>query len=341
MKKMIKWLLILWVSLMFLMAYEPLPLAQVSKPDQIALSDTMFYVLEGTSIHMYTLKDFQYLGKFGKEGEGPREIKKNPFGGPILMVPHQGKIFITSMAKLSIFSAKGEYLTEYKVDMNDSFYPFRDEYICMSGYNGPETAGKTLLTLFLADKELKKGKILYVSDFEVGMNFKFEFPFNPFYPNMTEDQVFVIAGKDGFAIDVFDKLGNKEYRIEKKEPLISVPANYQDETEKAFKRDPQFSSSWEFFKQRISYRKHFPAINDFAVDVEEIYVLTSRMKGPSERECIVIDLKGKEKKRMHLPLPEQYGLGFVSVYTISNGTFYQLLEDEDSETWVLHRRLLK
>jgi len=341
MKTLIKWLLIVWVALISLMAAEPVKMPQLSKPEQIAIGNGILYVLEGTTIHMYDMKKYTYLGKFGKEGEGPQEIKKNPYGGPILMVPHQGKVYVTSMAKLSIFSKTGEFISEHKVDLADSFYPFADSFVCLSAYNGTETNGKTYMTVFIADKDLKKGKILYVSDFEVGMNFKFEFPFNRFYPNMTDDRVFVIAGKEGFVIDVFDKLGNKAYRIEKQEPVISVPGNYQEETEKAFKKSAQFSGAWEFFKERISYRKNFPAIVDFAVDGQEIYVMTSKIKGDGERECIVLDLKGKEKRRLYLPIPEQYGLEFTNVYLFRDGVFYHMLEDEDYENWELHTRSLK
>lgn len=341
MKRVMKWMLIVWVGLMSLMANGPVPLPQLTRPELIAVGNGLLYVLEGTTIHMYGLDDLKYRGKFGKEGEGPREIKKNPFGGPILIAPHKDQVFIASMAKLSVFGKNGDYVREHKVDMADSFYPFGDAFVCLSAYNGAETGGKTYMTLFLADKNLQKGKILYISDFEVGVNFRFEFPFNRFYPNMTDDKVFVIAGKEGFVIDVFDKTGSKLYRIEKQEPLISVPGDYQEKTERAFKKNPQFSGAWEFFKQRISYRKEFPAINDFAVDGDDLYVMTSRMNGPLERECIVMDLKGKEKKRIFLPIPEQYGFEFNSIYTLRDGLFFQLQEEEDSETWMLHRLSLK
>jgi hypothetical protein len=338
MKRVVKWMLILWVTVVSLVAAGPVEVTQVTKPDGIFVADDMFYLLEGTTIHMYNLKNNAYIGKFGKEGEGPGEIKKNPWGGPIFMVPHKGKLYITSMGKLSVFSKTGEFIREHKVNASDSYFPFADSFICM----GTQTTddGKMVMALFMADKDLNRGELLYASDFVVGMNVRFDFPMTPFYPDFTDDQIFVIAGKDGFAIDAFDKTGKKQYRIEKKEVPISVPASYRAETEKAFKRSSNFSSAWDFFKDRITYKKTYPPILTFFINEGRIYVLTNKMKG-DDRECIVLDLKGKEIKRMTLPIPEQYGMEFSSLYTAYRSTFYQLRENEDNETWELHAISLK
>lgn len=338
MKKMIKWMLIVWVALMPLVAEETVELAELNKPEGLYVTRDMIYVLEGITVHMYQLDSCKYLGKFGKEGEGPGEIKKNPFGGPIIIVPHQGKLYITSMGKLSVFSPTGEFIREHKINAFDSFYPFADRFVCMGSHQGAD--GKTVLAIFLADQNLNRGKLLYASDFEVGQNFKLDFPIAPFYPSMSERQLFITAGKDGFAIDVFDIQGDRQYRIAKKEPSLPVPASYQTETEKAFKRNPNYAAAWEFFKTRISYKKTYPPIFTYFVDDERIYVLTNKLAG-QDRECIVMDLKGREIKRMTLPLPEQYGMEYNILYTADRSVFYWLSENDDSEKWELFRRSLK
>lgn len=337
MKRVVKWLLIAWVALMSLSAAEPMELSQVGKPEMIAVDQDLLYVLEGTTIHMYRLDKGEYLGNFGKDGEGPGEIKKNPFGGPILVVPFQGKLFVTSMGKLTVFSRSGEFIREYKVNASDSFYPFADRFVCMGTHEVSE--GKMVMAVFMSDAELNRGKLLYASDFEVGQNFRFEFPMTPFYPTMTDDQLFIIAGKEGFVIDAFDQQGNKQYRIEKEEPLISLPATYQAETEKAFKRNPNFAAAWEFMKNRISYKKHFPQVYGYFPDGNRLFVLTYKMRG-DERECIVMDLKGKEIRRIWLPIPEVYGFDFGAQFTAADSVFYYLKENEETENWELHTRSL-
>lgn len=337
-KNMLKSGLILWVMLMPLAAVQIVELPWVANPDSVAVSRDRVYLLEGTTIHMLDLINFTYLGKFGQEGEGPGEIRKNPFGGPILVAPHRDRVFVNSMARLSVFSRDGAFIEEFRIDPNDSFVPFGDKFVCI-GPHVPAAGGKALMAVFLTGPDLRKEKPLYVSDFEVGMDMNFEFPIAPFFPSMNDEKLFIVAGKDGFAIDVFDRQGRKLSRLEKKEAAVGLPASYRAETEKAFKRNPNFAPLWDYFRQRISYKSHFPAIFDFQVEGDRIYVFTNKMRG-TERECIVMDLDGREKQRTLLPVPMNYGLEFKAVYTIAGRKFYDLVEDEEREMWTLRVRPL-
>jgi hypothetical protein len=328
--------LILWVMLMPLSAVPAVDLPWITNPEALAVAGNRLLLLEGTTIHLLELPGGKYLGKFGQEGEGPGEIRKNPFGGPILVMPHQDKIFVNSMARLSVFSRDGVFIEEFRIDPNDNFIPFGEQFVCM----GPYVAdGRPLMSLFITGSNLQKDKPIYVSDFEIGMDMSFEFPITPFYPAVNRDQLFIIAGKDGFAIDVYNRQGQKLYRIEKKEPAVALSAEYRTETEKAFKRNPNFASLWDYFRQRIKYKSHFPAIFDFFVEGDRIYAFTNKMRA-GERECLVMDLKGKELKRIYLPVPMNYGLEFKAIYTIASKVFYHLVEDEERETWTLRTRIL-
>lgn len=338
MKRMVKWMLILWMTIMPLLAAGPVELNQITYPQGIYVTDDMFYVLEGTTIHMYNLKNNSYIGKFGKDGEGPGEIRKDLFGAPIMLIPHNGKIYITSMGKLSVFSKVGEFIEEHKLNTSGTFYPFADQFICTAPHQTCD--GKLLLALYMADKNFNRGQLLFASDFEVGQNVRLDFPLMPFYPVTTEDQIFIISGNDCFAIDAFDQTGKKQYHIEKKEPPISLPASYRVETEKAFRQHPNFASIWNMLKESITYKKNYPPISGFFVDDGRIYVLTYKMKG-DDRECIILDLKGKEIKRMTLPIPEKFGVELNRLYTTKHAIFYQLKENEENETWELHTLSLK
>jgi hypothetical protein len=72
---------------------------------------------------------------------------------------------------------------------------------------------------------------------------------------------------------------------------------------------------------------------------DRIYVLTYKMK-EGMTECIVMDLKGKEEKRVFVLAPELLGMDFYAKYEIYKGEFYTLLENEDEEVWELHRMKL-
>jgi hypothetical protein len=310
---------------------------EFGRPGGIIILDGYIYIQEKTTVFIYKLKDFTFLKSFGKEGEGPGEIKMNMFGGPLTVLPNdRGQIVITSAAKVSFFSKTGEYLKEFKVNQFDSYYPIGDKYICTSSTASEDDKAKLVLALFMADENLKKGKIIYRTDFETGANFKFVFPITPFYPDTDGDKLFIIAGIHGFAIDVFNKNGDKLYRISKKFKPRKVPSTYKKKTIDWFKADPTYQSAWDFFRQRIEFNEYFPPIYRMNTDNGRIYVFSSTMKG-DQRECVVMDHRGNEVKRLFLHLPERYGMDFYDIYTIKNNYFYRLVENEDEENWELHR----
>ncbi|MCP5105464.1 MAG: hypothetical protein GY950_18905, partial [bacterium] len=56
-----------------------IPLPELMKPEHPLYFDkTQMYVIEGTSIYIYSLTDFKLVKKFGKQGEGPKEFILDP-----------------------------------------------------------------------------------------------------------------------------------------------------------------------------------------------------------------------------------------------------------------------
>ena len=338
MKHKIILFIIFWgmLSLFHVQAEKVAVFEAFGRPEGINIGNGCIYIHERTTFFIYNLKNYKFVNKFGKEGEGPGEIKRNPFGGPMLFEPHNGKVYISSMGKLLIFSKTGEYEKEYKVNATDSYYPFGERYVCLSTTPKEETSREPVLALFLAEKNLKKGKLIYKSDFEVGPNFKWSFPITPFYPDSDGDKLFVIAGTHGFAIDAFDQNGKKLYRIKRDYKRIKIPSSYKDKTMKWFETDPNYKQLYEFIKTRIKIKDYYPPINAMIADNGKIYVLTNKMK-KGQRECIVMDLKGNENKRTYVPIPELYGMDFHFLFTIKNNYLYKLEENIDDDTWELYK----
>lgn len=309
-------------------------LDEVNKPDYISIGNGYIYIQEKTSIYIYDLKDFKFVKKFGKEGEGPREFKINPYGGPMVTYPFENKLVISSMAKVSIFTREGEFIKEYKVDPFEGYTPFGKNYVCFG--TGQDKDKRTVLTLYLTDAQFKKQKILYQSDFTVGQSFEFNFPLTTFDPDIYREKIYIAAGKEGFCIDVFDKEGKKLYRIKKEHQPIKVRDDHEKKTREWFERSATWRQIYPMFKDRFSFKKYYPAIYQMHVNDDHIYVLTNKIKGIN-RECVVMDLKGNEKKRLFLPAPELFGMEFLPEFTFHNGSFYILLENEDEEVIELHK----
>lgn len=83
---------------------------EFGQPEGIYFGNDFIYVQEKTTIFVYNPKEYKLITKFGKEGEGPGEIKRNPFGGPMAVTPYNDKVYISNFGKLSIFSKTGEFI---------------------------------------------------------------------------------------------------------------------------------------------------------------------------------------------------------------------------------------
>lgn len=338
MKKPILLFVILLLSL-GISAEKIAELPEVLKPDQIDVGHNRLFVSQGATIYIYSLKDFSLLKKFGKAGEGPREFKINPFGPPLVIAVQDGKLWVASDTKLSAWTLDGEFIKEIKVPPFQVFFPANTKYVASGSSQGKN--GKNYLNIGLYDENLKMVKELYKSDWEVGPNFSWEFPMGAFAYMVYKNKIYLIAAREGFAIDVFDLEGNTVREIRKEYRKLKVPDSYRSEILGWLKTDPNFKQFYEFFKQRVSFRSHFPAIQWMTVNDDRIYVITFKQKD-GLTECIILDLRGNEMKREYVPLIGIRGNQFdLPAFTIVNQTFYTLIENLDLEIWELHRVDLK
>lgn len=309
---------------------------EFGQPGSINIGNGCIYIQEKTTIFIYNLKDYKLVNKFGKEGEGPGELKINPFGAPMIVFPINNKVYVSSLAKLTIFSKTGEYLNEHRLNSTDTYFPFGEKYICFSTTPKEENSQEIVAAFFLADENLEKVKVIYKSDFEVNQDSKIEFPITPFDPSIDGDKLYVIDGIQGFAIDAFNQNGEKIYQIKRDYNRLKIPSSYKDKTRQWFLKHPDWKHLYEIFKSRISFKEYYPPIHSMIVNNGKIYVMTNKIE-KDQRECIVMDLQGNELKRSYLPIPEQYGLDFNVYFTIRDNLLYKLEENIDEETWELYR----
>jgi hypothetical protein len=78
------------------------------------------------------------------------------------------------------------------------------------------------------------------------------------------------------------------------------------------------------------------------VQDDRIYIINFKtQKGDigdkDESECIVMDLKGNEQKRVFVPYQEMLGMEYFYKSDIYKGAFYVIVENEDEETWEIHK----
>lgn len=332
-------LLIILLMVLYSHAKKIADLPDLMKPQIMDMSSDRLFISEGTTIYIYNLKDFSLVKKFGKPGEGPREFKVNPFGPPMIIAVINEKLYVSSDAKLSTFSLDGEFISERKVPPYRVFFPVGDKFLASGTAQGEDK--KMYLNMGLYDKDLNLIKELYRSDMSIGPNFKWIFPNTDFSTLPYKDRVYVVVGKAGFTIDVFDLQGKKLYTIKKKYTPLKVPGDYKNKILSWFKTNPNFKQYYEFFTQRLSFKDQFPPIRGMLVESDRIYVVTYKQKNTLS-EIVIMDLKGKELKKKYVPIAGIPGNMWDSpIFIIENQQYFTLLENDEDEVWELHQVNLK
>ena len=100
MKKVIFLLSFLLIFASFTFAKVHL-MADLVKPSMIIVKDKKLYVLEKTTISIYSIKNMKLITKLGKTGEGPGEFMARPYGPPMSMSFVNGELVVNSINKLS------------------------------------------------------------------------------------------------------------------------------------------------------------------------------------------------------------------------------------------------
>ncbi len=340
-KKILLTIVVCMLSLSFLFGEKMATLQEVTRPDMVLAKDGKLYVLEKTSIFIYSLKDFRLIKKFGRSGEGPMEFMARPFGPPLNLYFHSGKLVVNSINKLSFFTLDGKYIDEEKVPPDAIFYRLKGGYLVIGAAIGEDKQPHVCYRIFSGD--FLPQKMLYETEIALGARPDLHVPMNAMnYPLLYKDKIFIAAGKKGFVIDCFNHSGKKLYTIEKKDyKKIKMTDAFRKSIIDWFKSHYQFRNVYETDKHRIKIKEYFPAIRSLTVDNDLLYVITYKTQ-KELTECIVMDLKGKELKRVFVPLLESEPYTYYPLlYAVENGTYYALLENEDDDTIELHSQKIK
>ncbi|UCH92993.1 MAG: hypothetical protein JSV88_22250 [Candidatus Aminicenantes bacterium] len=309
---------------LFLFPERLATLPEIMKPASISVENNQLYIVEKSTIYLYSTKDFKLVKQFGRKGEGPGEFKNIP----ILKV-FPDYLLINSFGKFMYFSRNGEFLREKKIPRMFIFpvLPVGENFVGMEmKFNRESKKGLTAITIF--DKDLKTIKVIAESERRrqgISGTFEMEMVRDHLRYDVSGENVFVGDTKKGFFIEVFNSKGNKLYQIKKEYEKLEVTDEYKNNRMESMKKSPYFNQVKDRFK--FTWRKYFPAFGNFSINNGKIYVFTYKKKDKDKkREVIVMDLKGSILKKTFLPD------GVIS--SINNDRFYYLKENEEEE-WEL------
>jgi hypothetical protein len=321
-------------------------LAGVFEPGMIKIADGRIYVVEGAKILAFSLSDLSPVAQFGRQGEGPGELKVTDFWyNTMTILP--GEIFIDGYDKAVHFSKEGRFIKEVRKPVGISqLVPVGNNFVAVKLDDIEGGVQYQRLSLYDSNLEFVKELSRQKSPIQ-SLSRKTEMIPDVLNFSVWEEKIFVETSRAGFVIDVFDNRGNRLYQITKPYKKIPVTQDHKQEAIETFKNDP--------FVRRIGFEEFekfsefvwpdsLPAIKDFMVVDGRIYIRTSRVLNGKEH-WMILDLKGQSLGEAYLPRletePLMANLSGVHYYTIHENCLYFLGYNEDTEGWELHTERIK
>ncbi len=323
---------VVFTGFIFAVDVEVVPLPDLINPDGIQADRQQLYITEQHSIYIYSLKDSRLIKKFGESGEGPREFKVSLFSeGRIYIHLEPGVLLVNSLKKISYFTRQGDFIKEIRTVSGSRFIPIGSGFAAYGtvmenkvGYRAVNFHGQ----------DLKKIKELYREEVgEMGKDINPVIALKPLLFCISGGKL-LIGGNDGI-IYVFDGNGSPLYTIRPQYEPAPFTGEQQRKFELDFKRHPRFNSLYEVVKKQLKYPAYFPLMRYFLAADNKVYIRTYK-EAKGESEFLIFTMEGKLLKRVMLPVKEKDALESYP-FTIQDGKFYQLVENEQSEEWELHK----
>lgn len=293
------------------------------KPTELRVDDKHIYIADQNSVFVYDKATFKLVKKLSKKGEGPGELKNHPR----ISLTREGLI-LNDSRKIIIYTNAFDIKKEIRLLIStERANPIGDHFVL---YHSEEINKKPfrVFSLYNSKPEKVKDLVLQPEDPEIAKYLLF-----PWSRCRTwKDKIFIAQPRKGFYIDVFDKTGEKVYRIEKKVENILAREDHRN-LYKAEMLSFIGRRRFEMLKARGMFdrpmKKYVPDMNNFWVTDNRIYVKTYELKDRTEK-YVIMDIKGNTIKTVFLPW------SFKELLAFNNNTFYYLEDSEEEESWVLH-----
>ncbi|MCP4221563.1 MAG: hypothetical protein GY765_43465 [bacterium] len=351
------------LSILFLLCVSPLTavkkgiLPEVMNAEMMRVDGNQLYVLDRATIYVYSLDKLSLIRKFGKEGEGPGELKVLDFLPNCFWVKGDF-ICAADFTKIIYFSKEGKYLKEIRKPPRAlEVVPVKNNFVVKTSPFLTEDKG-FFLAIKLYDAKMKEIKELYRQDFPVqSQKGPGRIPVISDSVNIRiyNDKIFIEKSPEGFILDVFDWQGKKQYRIQqdmekvvfsddqKKWAMARLKEDFLRKKVNLVVPSPIMNRGWEGSKKWATfiYPDTLPPIQSFKIVDDRIYVSTFKRRGKLE-ELLVMDLKGKLQSTVYVPSIRKSGFAAqmvglaVDLFDVSNNRLLYIKENEAEEECELH-----
>jgi hypothetical protein len=334
----IKVIVILFIFFSMVLPAKIVPLTGMLKPESITVGSDYIYIVDFPGIYIFNEADFSLVKKFGRIGEGPQEFLQ--FAAAFA---HNNQLIVCDYVKALFYSLDGKYKKEIKVPnyIWRELTPAGNKFVGKGRFDDGKI-DTIVLNIYDAnlkfEKRLVKYKMWNMDNIIDYRNLQFA---------TYKDKIFVKPFENKFTLDVYDTTGKKLYSINREYEKVVVSDADTQRYHNYFRYYAKVRKNYENIRKRLQFADTFPAIQTFTVADGKIYVITYKKKDLNS-EVLVLDLKGKLLKTLYLPLFKKDEVFYRSIennifrrknnstFAINNGKLYQILENEDEETWELH-----
>jgi hypothetical protein len=334
--KQVTWLFLMLILATCLNGAKTFPLEDLPNPRQITGDDRHIYITEDVSVSIYSMKDFSFIKRFGRQGEGPGEFKVSP-DEPMALCVLKDELMVRSKGRFAYFSKVGEFKREIRTKPGYAMtlQPHGEQFLGVSVVN----EDKGYITLNIYDNQFNKVKEAYRIEEELQLTGKrVVFHFLQLPPALAtsfasyKGRIYLTWGKDD-KLKIFDSTGKPVHTISPVLKKIALSAAYKEKVKEHYKNDPDIPKPiYQRMYKNMVYPEYFPAIRDLRIDGGQIYLVTYHRQ-KDKTLTLVYDLNGKLLKKIYLPLLEMDTIRFYPFF-IRHGKLYQLSEDEDEEFYL-------
>lgn len=304
---------------------SPVDLGELENPEFLVAAKDFLLIEDNHKLKMYALKDFKLIKTIGRKGEGPGEFKS--FAMPQILTD---SIMIFSSHKVGVYDLSGNLIKEKRTPLNKHYVrKIAGKYISYSILT--READDFYIAYNIYDRELSKEKEYYRMKWMIHKDGTRDL-FETFFFDVYDDKI-IFAHGEGFRIDILDKNGKLLHSIELNPAKIPFSKSDMDVIINDLMENMRNKGYAESIRKKAIQPDYFPAIRKCVVADGKIYVITYVKKGKLS-ECYIFDMAGKQLNRKFIPLRDRSPY-LAPPFTIGNGNFYQLVENEEKEVWQL------
>ena len=323
-------------------------ISDIIRVDMMAVDGHTLYVLDNTTVHVYSLKNHKLVTRFGKKGNGPGEFNPN-FIERLVMQLDGDHVVLSTFRKIARFSKKGKLLDEKVIPfLASQIVPLGSNYIITKWLAGEK--GINHLSVRLCGPDFSDIKALYTrEDISPQRSGKLDCPNEQIFVEKNSKAIYIYDQRPGREVLVFDLSGREVKKIRLPEPQIEMPQSYKDEVihwantssmVRSFSQQARLSLDQ--IRKMVYFHKILPVARCFKVQGDNLFIETYVKKGPLSK-FIRLNVKGKKTGETFLTdaEPGRVKMNSFSSYCFYQDRYYYFRENIDDEIFELHVEKLK